>query len=164
MSGRDAPSGRGWQVLVLAVAVTAAAVACATAGPPPADGARAAPALAVSSATIRAAARGQGETWAFVTIVNRGPADALVGATSPDAGAVVLRAVRVADAGRLARSVLSIPVPAHGELAMSADTWLLAFADVRRALVPGDSVAATLRFARGTVLPVRLTVVEGGDN
>ena len=114
--------------------------------------------LSVVTASIRPAPEGQFETWAYVTIRNDGPADALVGATSPDAGSIVLRGTRVMDAGRQVRSVASIAVPAHATLAMGADTTFLAFITARHAYVPGANVHATLRFASGAALEVDLRV------
>lgn len=139
-------------LLTLMIGSTAAA-----APPPPA------PALMVSGGWVHAAPAGQYETWAFALVRNDGPADAIVEVRSPDAASVVLRASTRTDAGRRVRSVASIPVPAHGELSLSADGWFFAFIELRRALLPGQTVTATLRFASGVSLPVefRVTAAEG---
>lgn len=114
--------------------------------------------LSVLAASVRPAPAGRFETWAYVTIRNDGPADAIVGATSPDADSIVLRATRVMDAGRQVRSVASIPLPAHATLAMGTDTAFLAFISARHEYAPGARVHATLRFASGATLEVDFDV------
>ncbi len=122
------------------------------------------PAIRVERAWIHAAPQGQFETWAFATIANPGKADALVEVRSPDAGSVVLRAATLTDAGRKMRSVAAIPVPAQGELKLSVDSYFFAFIEARHALVAGQSVSGTLRFASGALVPVTFTVNEAeGD-
>lgn len=121
-------------------------------------------AVVVVDATVRAAVAGQPEAWAYVTLDNPGAADAVVSATSEAAGQVVLRAVRVADAGRLARSVASIPLPANGRLVMGADGWLLAFVHVRRELRAGDTVQGSLELASGRSVAVAFRVVESAGD
>ncbi|HET7755677.1 MAG TPA: copper chaperone PCu(A)C [Steroidobacteraceae bacterium] len=130
------------------------------AAPPP----QAAPALSVTGGWIHPAPAGQYETWAFASIRNDGPADAIVEVRSPDAASVVLRAGTMTDAGRRVRSVASIPVPPHGEQNLSADSWFFAFIELRRALLPGQTLTATIRFASGVSLPAEFRVIAAeGD-
>lgn len=128
-------------------------------GAPPAS-----PAIRVERAWIHAAPQGQFETWAFATISNPGKADALVEVRSPDSGSVVLRAATLTDAGRKMRSVASIPVPAQGELALTVDSYFIAFIEARHAFVAGQTVSGTLRFASGALVSVTFKVSEAeGD-
>ena len=122
------------------------------------------PALRVEQAWIQPAKAGQFETWAFATITNDGAADALVAVTSPDASSIVLRAATVTDAGRKMRTVIAIPLPAHGALTLSPDAYLLAFINVRSPLTAGDSVTGSFRFMSGAALAVTFRVRESeGD-
>jgi copper(I)-binding protein len=106
-------------------------------------------AVEVTAGRINPAPAGQFETWAYATLSNPGKADALVEVHSADAESVVLRATNVTDAGRKARSVISIPLPAASVLRLTADTYFLAFIQARHAFVPGQRISATLRFASG---------------
>lgn len=127
----------------IAVFIAIAGCAAVGAATPPAS------TLEAGGGHIQPAPAGQFETWAFATIRNDGAADALVEVRSPDAASVVLRATTVTDAGRKVRSVASIPLPAHAVTTLVADSFFLAFIQVKRALVPGQHVSATLRFASG---------------
>jgi copper(I)-binding protein len=121
-------------------------------------------AVEVTAAHINPAPAGQFETWAYTTISNSGNADSLVGVYSPDAGSVVLRATNVTDAGRKARSVISIPLPAGSVLQLTADTYFLAFIQARHAFVTGQRISATLRFASGAERVVDFLVSDAeGD-
>jgi copper(I)-binding protein len=144
---------------VLALAQLLAMAACAATGAAPPVAA----ALEASGGRIQPAPAGQFETWAYATIANTGGADALVGVSSPDAASVVLRATTLTDAGRKARSVASIPVPAHAVTRLAADTYFLAFIQAKHAFVPGQHVSATLRFASGAqrVLDLLVSDAEG---
>ncbi len=120
--------------------------------------------IRVDQARIHVAATGQFETWAFATISNSGKADALVEVHSPDAQSVVLRATTLTDAGRKTRSVLAIPIPAAGNLALSPDTYFIALIQARHAFRPGETVTATLRFSSGESVPVTFRVSDAeGD-
>ena len=113
---------------------------------------------------VHAAAAGQFETWAFAVIVNPGGADSLIAVNSPDANSAVLRAATLTDAGRKMRSVAAIPVPAHGDLALTVDGYFIAFIEARHAFVAGQSIAATLRFASGATVAASFKVSESeGD-
>jgi copper(I)-binding protein len=134
-----------------------AAIAPVVNGQPPAS-------VQVDRAWVHAAPKGQFETWAFATISNSGKADALVEVHSPDAQSVVLRATTLTDAGRKTRSVLAIPIPAAGNFALSPDTYFIALIQAKHAFRPGETVAATLRFASGQSVPVAFRVSDAeGD-
>ncbi len=146
--------------LALALALPPAGCATVDAAAPQAAATPEAAAPEASGGRIQPAAAGQFETWAYVTIRNAGAADALVGAQSPDAASVVLRATIVTDAGRTVRSVAAIPVPARGVLVLGADTYFLAFIQARHAFVPGQHIQATLRFTSGAQRVVDFLVAD----
>jgi copper(I)-binding protein len=54
--------------------------------------------------------------------------------------------------------VLAIPVPAQGSLALTADTYFIAFIEAKHAYVAGETVTGTLRFASGAVVSVTFKV------
>ncbi len=147
---------------VLRTGLLLALVACAPL--PPRAVAQDPPMVAVEQAWIRTAAQGQFETWAFATITNRGKSDALLAVDSPAAGSVVLRATTMTDAGPKMRSVLSIPIPAHGTLAMSAEGYYIAFIEPKHKFASGDTIAATLKFASGARITVGFRVSEADGN
>jgi copper(I)-binding protein len=133
------------------------ATACTSASSGPAD-------IKVDAAWIHAAAAGAAETWAFATITNPGPANAITGVRSADADSVILRGATVTDAGRTTRTVLSIPVPAHGSVVLRADTWFVAFLGAKQPFVPGTTVTGTVHFASGADVPVTFRVSDAeGD-
>jgi len=133
-----------FHLLLIVQAVVLAMTACAAVG-----AASPVATLEVAGGHIQPAPAGQFETWAYATISNTGVADALVGARSADAESIVLRATTVTDAGRKVRSVVAIPVPAHGVVQLTADTYFLAFIQARHPYAPGQHVSATLVFASG---------------
>jgi copper(I)-binding protein len=144
-------------------AVPAAPAIPATATQPDAQPAAAA-SLSVTSASIRPAPAGQFETWAWATLDNNGPADSIIEVQSADAEQVVLRAAIVQDAGRVARSVAAIPVPAHGQLVLSPDSHFFAFIKARHPFVPGGVVKGTLRFRSGARLDVEFRVADNAGD
>jgi len=147
---------------IVFAALLATLAACAVT--PPGATATDAPKIRVEQAWVHSAPKGQFETWAFARIVNPGAADALVAVTSPDAESIVLRATTVTDAGRKTRSVAAIPVPSHGSLDLTADTYFIAFITARHAFVAGQTVSGTFRFTSGAEVPVTLQVTQAeGD-
>lgn len=134
---------------------------CAAAPPPAAAKDRSA--ISVEQARIGSATRGQFETWAVATIVNRGAADALVEVRTTAARSVVLRATNVLDAGASMRNVLQIPVPAHGTRVLATNDYYLAFIEAQRDFATGEQIVATLRFASGARIEVSFTVGEATD-
>jgi copper(I)-binding protein len=151
------------RVINVGLLLTLAACASVPTGSLAQDSPAASAAIRIERAWVHAAPAGQFETWAFATIVNPGKADALVEVQSPDANSVVLRAATVTDAGRQMRSVPAIPIPAQGALALSVDGYFIAFIEARHALIAGQSIRATLRFASGAVVSAtfQISATEG---
>ena len=152
------------RVIDLGLLLVLAACASAPTGSPAQAAPSAGQAPRVERAWVHAAPAGQFETWAFATIVNPGGPDALVAVSSPDASSAVLRAATLTDAGRKMRSVAAIPLPAHGDLALTVDGYFIAFIEARHAFVAGQTITATLRFASGATVSAQFTVSESeGD-
>ena len=117
-------------------------------------------ALAVRTAWSRPAAAG-GTAAGYMTLINRGQADALVGAESPLAGRVELHASSMAGGMMRMSAEPRIALPPGGEVSFAPGGRHLMFVGVKRALRAGDRLPATLRFASGRKLPVEFSVTPG---
>jgi copper(I)-binding protein len=106
-----------------------------------------------------AAAGGNGA--AFLTLINHGRADALVGAESPAAQKVELHASGMAGGIMTMAPEARVALPAGGELKLAPGGRHLMLIGLKRALRPGDRIAATLRFESGARLRVEFPVTGG---
>jgi copper(I)-binding protein len=106
-----------------------------------------------------AAAGGNGA--AFLTLVNHGKADALVGAESPAAQKVELHASGMTGGMMTMAPESRAPLPAGGELKFAPGGRHLMLVGLKRALRPGDRITATLRFESGARLRVEFPVTNG---
>jgi hypothetical protein len=139
------------------VTLAAASVPCATghdfhAGAIAVDRARTAPSVA-----------GQREDAAFMTVTNDGKDDVLIGVACSVANSVELRAAVPVDGGTRVRTVEAIPIPANTTLEFKPQGYHLALIGLNYSFAPGERIAATLRFASGTELPVEFQVEEAAD-
>jgi len=116
--------------------------------------------IGVDAARAAPSSAGQLEDPAFLTITNKGKGDLLVGATCKVAASVQLRAAIPAPEGLQERAVEAIPVPADSTLELKRQGYHLAFISLNYSFVPGERIAATLRFASGAELPVEFQVQE----
>ena len=91
----------------------------------------------------------------YVTLRNEGDAAAsLVGASSPRYGHVMLhKSSTEGGMGRMSM-VDALAVPAHGRVALAPGGYHLMLMHAGTAVVPGDRVPVTLRFADGSTLAV----------
>lgn len=137
-------------VLVTSLAVAGASLAApARAGPIEAAGAWSRPAVAGSTGV------------GYISLVNRGAADALVGASSPLARSVEIHSSRMAGGVMSMRKEASVAVPAQGSAAFAPGGRHLMFIGLTRTLRAGDKLPATLTFASGAKLQVNFTVGTG---
>ncbi|HEV2377824.1 MAG TPA: copper chaperone PCu(A)C [Streptosporangiaceae bacterium] len=90
-----------------------------------------------------------GTTVAYVVIRNNGAADRLVAARTSAGGHVLFQAA----AGLTARTLRSVPVPAHGMLAMAPDGVHMVLTGVGP-LRSGKDLTLTLVFAHAGAVPV----------
>jgi hypothetical protein len=131
--------------LAIAAAVLFAASA-AVAGP-----------LSVQDAWTRPAAAG-GTAAGYLTLVNRGGPDLLVGADSPLAKRVEAHASSMAGGMMRMSAEPTIPAPAGGRVAFAPGGRHLMLVGLKRTLKTGDHVPVTLRFKSGARLDVDLSV------
>jgi copper(I)-binding protein len=122
------------------------------------------PAVAAAAASIEAqqpwsrpaAAGGTGA--GYVTLVNKGPADALVGAESPIAAKVELHDADMSGGVMRMRPQSRVALPAGAQVSFAPGGRHLMFMGLKKALRRGDRVPATLRFASGAQLKVDFLV------
>lgn len=127
--------------------------------PAPADapGADDAP-LVIEGAWARPAGAG-GTSAAYLTVVNpSAAADSLVGAATDAAGLVELHETVERDGLRGMRPVAAAPVPPGGALQLAPGGLHVMLMQLPAPLAAGDTLALTLRFARGAAQTVAVPV------
>jgi copper(I)-binding protein len=97
----------------------------------------------------------------YLTLVNKGPADALVGADSPAAEKVEMHASKMSNGVMSMAAEQRVPLPAGGRVSFSPGGRHLMLVGLKRGLHIGDRVPATLRFASGKALKVEFAVRTG---
>jgi copper(I)-binding protein len=136
-----------------------AALALFVAAVPPAVVRAAAAIEAVQPCSRPAAA---GTTGAgYLTLVNHGKADALIGAESPLAQKVEMHASTMAGGVMSMEREPRVSLAASGAVAFAPSGRHLMFIGLKRALRIGDHVPATLSFASGEKLKVDFIVGTG---
>jgi hypothetical protein len=113
--------------------------------------------LSVKDAWTRPAAAG-GTAAGYLTIVNGGAPDLLVGAESPVAERVEAHASSMKGGMMMMAPEPTVPAPAGGQAAFTPGGRHLMLIGLKRALKTGDHVPVTLRFKSGQRLAVDLTV------
>jgi copper(I)-binding protein len=98
----------------------------------------------------------------YLTLANRGKADALIGVDSSLARKVEMHATSMAGGMMQMRAEQRVPLPAGGEVSFAPGGRHLMFVGLKRALHPGDRLPATLHFASGAQLRVEFAVGSGG--
>ena len=98
----------------------------------------------------------------FMRLRNAGPADRVVGASSPVAGRVEMHVtVREGDVMKM-REVKSFEVPAGGRFELKPGGAHLMLVDLKRQLKLGDKVPLTLMLEKGGERKLELSVEEMG--
>jgi copper(I)-binding protein len=116
--------------------------------------------LEVKQAWSRPAAAGANGVG-YLTLINHGKADALIGVESPVAQKVEMHASSMAGGVMKMSREDRVPVPAGGQVSFAPNGRHLMLVGLKQALHAGDHVAATLRFASGATLKVDLPVGAG---
>lgn len=98
----------------------------------------------------------------YVTLVNHGKADALVGVETDLARKVEMHATSMAGGMMKMSAEDRVPLPAGGEVSFAPGGRHLMLIGLKRALHPGDKIPAVLRFASGAELRVSFDVGSGG--
>ena len=116
----------------------------------------------------RPAAAG-GTAVGYLTLVNHGAPDALVGAESPDAARVEMHASSMAGGVMKMTPETRTPIPAKGRVSFAPGGRHLMLIGLKRPLKVGDKVPATLKFASGASVKVDFAVqaqppMGGGDS
>ena len=119
--------------------------------------ASAAPALQAEQPWSRPAAAG-GTGVGYVVLVNKGPADALVGAESPLARKVELHNADMSGGVMRMKPEARVALPAGGQATFAPGGRHLMFMGLKKSLKQGDRVPATLHFASGAHLKVDFLV------
>lgn len=122
--------------------------------------------LAVERAWVRAVTVGEAggvTTAAYMKILNRGPADRLVGASSPSVGRAEVHRTVIDDSG-LATMGPAVPLdlPPGSATELEPGGVHLMLMDVRDTLAPGDTVRIVLQFESGAEVGVRAEVLVAG--
>ena len=100
------------------------------------------------------------EASVFMIVENRGGASVtLVGASSPDAGAVRLEG----DIGGQMQTVPGIEIPAGGRMRLVPGSYHLMLVALRKALAAGDTVTLRLAFEPNASLTVRAPLLTYTD-
>jgi copper(I)-binding protein len=94
----------------------------------------------------------------YLTLVNHGKADALVGAESPDASSVEMHASSMAGGVMKMTPEARTPLPAGGQVSFAPGGRHLMLIGLKRPLKVGDKVPTTLKFASGASLKVDFVV------
>lgn len=108
-----------------------------------------------------AAMMGGSNSVVYLTVANTGDSkDTLLGISSDAAGSVELHRTEIKDNVASMREVGTVEIPAHGEVRFDPGSYHLVLANVRHALVPGDTVDLTLTFKGAGAIRVRAEVRE----
>ena len=105
----------------------------------------------------RPAASG-GNGAGYVTLINHGKADALVGVDMPDAQKVEMHASSMAGGIMKMTPEARTPIPAKGQVSFAPGGRHLMLIGLKRPLRVGDKLPATLKFASGAALKVEFVV------
>lgn len=97
----------------------------------------------------------------YLTLVNHGKADALIGAETPLAQRVEMHASTMAGGVMSMAQEPRVPLAAGGAVSFAPGGRHLMFVGLKRALRVGDRLPATLSFAGGEKLKVEFVVVTG---
>lgn len=95
----------------------------------------------------------------YLTIINHGAtASALVKASSPDYGDVMLHRTVTSGGMENMEMVDRLKIPAHGEIDLSPGNYHLMLMHAKHPVAPGDEVPVVLQFSDGTAVHARLKV------
>lgn len=117
--------------------------------------------IQLENAFTRAAPAG-GVGGFFVTIINAGAADRLIGIASPVAGKAELHETMSDNGVMKMRGVASLPVPANGKVALQPGGYHVMLIGLTQPLVVGQSVPVTLTFEKAGAITVQASVAKAG--
>lgn len=121
--------------------------------------------ISVEKPWSRATPKGAQVAGGYMVIFNRGARpDKLIGASSDFAGTAQIHEMSMTGAMMDMHELVSgLEIPAHGKVSLTPNRLHIMFTGLRKALAKGQTVKATLRFARAGKLPVELKIGGIGD-
>lgn len=147
----------------LALALAALAVACVPAAAHQVTKGD----LTLSDLQVRASLGMNPNTGGYMTVNNKGPADALIGASCACAARVELHVMSHEGGIMRMNEVASLAVPANGRLELKPGGAHLMFLGTKAPLKAGTDVPVTLRFRRAGTVTTNFHVVatpSAGDH
>ena len=116
--------------------------------------------LTIKNARVRQNIPPQRITAAYVSIHNRGPANALISASTPVAEIAEIHVMTTDGNMMRMKKIDRLPIPANGSATLQPGGNHLMLIGLKRDLAPGDSLALTLAFANGQAQTVRARIVS----
>ena len=116
--------------------------------------------LTIKNARVRQNIPPQRITAAYVSIHNRGPANALISASTPVAEIAEIHVMTTDGNMMRMKKIDRLPIPANGSATLQPGGNHLMLIGLKRDLAPGDSLALTLAFANGQIQTVRARIVS----
>lgn len=115
-------------------------------------------AIKIEDAYTRATVPGQQVAGGFMKIENKGAADQLISASSPNAGEVQLHEMAMEGNVMKMRQVKDITVPAGGVVELKPGGLHLMLMNIKAPLAAGETVPVKLKFAKAGDVEVKLPV------
>lgn len=103
--------------------------------------------LTIKNPRVRENIPPQRITAAYVSIHNRGPATALISASTPAAEVAEIHVMTTDGKMMRMKKITRLPIPARGSATLQPGGNHLMLIGLKRDLAPGDSLALTLTFA-----------------
>ncbi len=117
-------------------------------------------AITIKNARVRQNIPPQTLTAAYLSVHNRGPATALISASTPGAQVAEIHVVTTDGNIMRMKKIDRLPIPANGSATLQPGGNHLMLIGLKRDLTPGDSLDLTLAFAHGQVQTVRAPIVS----
>jgi hypothetical protein len=114
----------------------------------------------VTDAWIRATPPGAVTAAAYLTIASAGAGDRLVSAASPAAGTVEIHTTVTQAGSQHMTSAAELVVPAGGSVRLEPGGQHLMLIGLKAPMVPGTTVALSLRFAEAGTVAIDVPVID----
>lgn len=114
--------------------------------------------IAVTGAWSRASPPGIQEGVIYLTLLNRGPDDALIGASSPAAAKADLHISRMVNGVMEMRPVARLDLPTGKTVALKPESYHIMLVNLTKPLTAGEQFPVTLRFAHAAPMTVQVSV------
>ncbi len=121
----------------------------------------AAPTLMFTAVWARATPPGVTTAAAYLSITNEGPADRLLGASSPAARQVLLHADVEEHGAQHMRQLESVEVPAHTKVDLASGQIHLMLVGIAAPLKPDTTIKVTLHFEKADDVTIDVPVLDG---